>query len=360
MSGRIKHRAIDICDRRTSLRLEPQFWFWLRQIAVEQGSTAKALIEAVEKARTSRPVAQLGASRVCHALPARPPIGKSSVLKPRRININGHPTSFKLEPEYWQWLKEIAAEFGTTLKALIEAISATATSDRFLRRSVSLSPPTSTVILTRSTDAQAVWSRCAMVTELWDGREEDAAHKMVRAPPWLIGSSEPVSRARPAAPLHAFAGPTSLAESAMMKPSQDPDILRLRRNGRFWQTARITNVTNRRQAPQRDPEIEKLWPGHIIPSSMQMLEELLPRSLKLRHRRVLTPPAKRHQREPVGPNARWENCDLRWSDFNERPGEWHFVSLPVNQNVGDYLTSESRLTTLIPPASIAHESSYKS
>jgi predicted DNA-binding ribbon-helix-helix protein len=56
MSGRIQPRAIYICDRRTprrtSIRLEDQFWFWLRQIAAEQGTAAKALIEAVEKART--------------------------------------------------------------------------------------------------------------------------------------------------------------------------------------------------------------------------------------------------------------------------------------------------------------------
>jgi predicted DNA-binding ribbon-helix-helix protein len=47
----IKPRKIEIHDRQTSVRLEPQFWFYLRQIASEQGSTAKALIEAVEKAR---------------------------------------------------------------------------------------------------------------------------------------------------------------------------------------------------------------------------------------------------------------------------------------------------------------------
>ena len=60
--GRIKPRAIDIRDRRTSVRLEDQFWFWLRQIACEQGATAKALIEAVEKARIPPPVAKLGTS----------------------------------------------------------------------------------------------------------------------------------------------------------------------------------------------------------------------------------------------------------------------------------------------------------
>jgi predicted DNA-binding ribbon-helix-helix protein len=51
MPRRIKPRKIQICDRKTSVRLEPEFWFYLRQVAVEQGCTAKALIEAVEKAR---------------------------------------------------------------------------------------------------------------------------------------------------------------------------------------------------------------------------------------------------------------------------------------------------------------------
>ena len=36
-----------------------------------------------------------------------------------------------------------------------------------------------------------------------------------------------------------------------------------------------------RRFPKRDPEIEELYPGHLIPSSPQMLEELLRRSLKL-------------------------------------------------------------------------------
>ena len=49
MSGR--HRVITVLDRRTAIRLEDQFWFWLRQVAVEQGCTAKSLIEAVEKAK---------------------------------------------------------------------------------------------------------------------------------------------------------------------------------------------------------------------------------------------------------------------------------------------------------------------
>jgi predicted DNA-binding ribbon-helix-helix protein len=51
MPYRIKSRKIQIGDRQTSVRLEPQFHFWLRQVACEQGCTVKALIEAVDKAR---------------------------------------------------------------------------------------------------------------------------------------------------------------------------------------------------------------------------------------------------------------------------------------------------------------------
>ena len=43
-------------------------------------------------------------------------------VQPRRIIINGHPTSIRLEPAFWGWLREIAAECGMTAKALIEGI----------------------------------------------------------------------------------------------------------------------------------------------------------------------------------------------------------------------------------------------
>ena len=36
-----------------------------------------------------------------------------------------------------------------------------------------------------------------------------------------------------------------------------------------------------RRFPKRDPEIEAMYPGHFLPSSPQMLEELLRRSLEL-------------------------------------------------------------------------------
>jgi predicted DNA-binding ribbon-helix-helix protein len=54
------------------------------------------------------------------------------VLNPRRIDIHGRPASFRLEPEYWVWLKEIAAKTETTIKAIIEAIAATRNPHRSL------------------------------------------------------------------------------------------------------------------------------------------------------------------------------------------------------------------------------------
>ena len=36
-----------------------------------------------------------------------------------------------------------------------------------------------------------------------------------------------------------------------------------------------------RRFPKRDPEIEAMYPGHLLPSSPRMLEELLRRSLEL-------------------------------------------------------------------------------
>ena len=54
------------------------------------------------------------------------------MLNPRLIYIHGRPASFRLEPEYWDWLREIAARTGTTLKAIIEGIAATRSHNRSL------------------------------------------------------------------------------------------------------------------------------------------------------------------------------------------------------------------------------------
>ena len=43
----VKNRRIGIHGRQTSLRLEPEFWFWLRQIAAECGMTATQFIEGI-------------------------------------------------------------------------------------------------------------------------------------------------------------------------------------------------------------------------------------------------------------------------------------------------------------------------
>jgi hypothetical protein len=39
--------------------------------------------------------------------------------------------------------------------------------------------------------------------------------------------------------------------------------------------------TKDRRFPKRDPAIEAMYPGHLLPASPQMLEELLRRSLEL-------------------------------------------------------------------------------
>ena len=39
--------------------------------------------------------------------------------------MNGHPTSIRLEPAFWDMLRQVAAECGLTVKALIEGIVAT-------------------------------------------------------------------------------------------------------------------------------------------------------------------------------------------------------------------------------------------
>ena len=47
-----------------------------------------------------------------------------SHVQPRKIIINGHPTSIRLELAFWGWLREIAAECGMTAKAFIEGVVA--------------------------------------------------------------------------------------------------------------------------------------------------------------------------------------------------------------------------------------------
>ena len=50
----IKPRRIWVNGHQSSLRLEPEFWFYLRQVAAEQGRSAKSLIEGVVSAKDPR------------------------------------------------------------------------------------------------------------------------------------------------------------------------------------------------------------------------------------------------------------------------------------------------------------------
>ena len=45
-----------------------------------------------------------------------------SHVKPRKVINHGHPTSVRLEPAFWYWLRIIAAECGMTAKKFIECI----------------------------------------------------------------------------------------------------------------------------------------------------------------------------------------------------------------------------------------------
>jgi len=53
-------------------------------------------------------------------------------MKHRRIDIFGHQTSLALEPEYWDWMKEIMAKTGASLRDVVEAIAATKNPHRSL------------------------------------------------------------------------------------------------------------------------------------------------------------------------------------------------------------------------------------
>ncbi|MBM3525140.1 MAG: ribbon-helix-helix domain-containing protein [Alphaproteobacteria bacterium] len=48
-------------------------------------------------------------------------------IRKRSVSIAGHRSSVSLEPEFWEALKSIAAERGTSLDALVSEIDATRT-----------------------------------------------------------------------------------------------------------------------------------------------------------------------------------------------------------------------------------------
>jgi predicted DNA-binding ribbon-helix-helix protein len=53
-----------------------------------------------------------------------PGVRRISRIPPRKIIVCGRPTSIRLEPDFWQWLKEIAFLRQCTVRALIDAVAA--------------------------------------------------------------------------------------------------------------------------------------------------------------------------------------------------------------------------------------------
>jgi predicted DNA-binding ribbon-helix-helix protein len=62
--GRFRPHWIECGDRVTSVRIEPEFLFWARQIAAESGYTFKAFIGVIDKARD--PATSLSSAIRCY------------------------------------------------------------------------------------------------------------------------------------------------------------------------------------------------------------------------------------------------------------------------------------------------------
>jgi predicted DNA-binding ribbon-helix-helix protein len=135
--GRIKRQKIIINGRNTSLRLEPEFHWWLRQVACELRTTITGLIAEIDKARN--PDCSLSSTlRVfvtahLHDLPKPPrkpprsvrlPTGRL-IFKHRRVDLFGHQTSLRLELAYWDWIDEIRAKTGASLRDVLEGTALT-------------------------------------------------------------------------------------------------------------------------------------------------------------------------------------------------------------------------------------------
>ena len=147
MPSHVKPRKVIIHGHPTSVRLEPAFWYWLRIIAAECGMTAKKFIECIRIAHPNDPLSSTlrvqitnyfysqsprtgfvdpeskFAFRIERPRKSRKRRGRMpSHVKPRKVIIHGHPTSVRLEPAFWYWLRIIAAECGMTAKKFIECI----------------------------------------------------------------------------------------------------------------------------------------------------------------------------------------------------------------------------------------------
>jgi predicted DNA-binding ribbon-helix-helix protein len=59
-------------------------------------------------------------------------------VKPHKFIIHGHPTSVRLERQFWYLLRMIAAEHGMTVRTFIEAVHAATAADRPLSSALRL------------------------------------------------------------------------------------------------------------------------------------------------------------------------------------------------------------------------------
>jgi predicted DNA-binding ribbon-helix-helix protein len=122
MSRRYRPITIHVGRQQTTLRIEPEYRYWLRQAAYEQNLTARDWLRKV--ARTKSPQQSLSSAiriaviRHFHDHP------RGRCMKCERITVFGHVTSLALEKEHWQWLREIARATRTSQRQLIEHIAA--------------------------------------------------------------------------------------------------------------------------------------------------------------------------------------------------------------------------------------------
>jgi hypothetical protein len=84
--------------------------------------------------------------------------------------------------------------------------------------------------------------------------------------------------------VHRAVNSNSYTKTVARSPNSSLSVTPPRQNKRRRYIRAVFGPKDRR-FPKRDPEIEAMYPGHCIPSSPQMLEELLRRSLELEQSR---------------------------------------------------------------------------
>jgi hypothetical protein len=87
--------------------------------------------------------------------------------------------------------------------------------------------------------------------------------------------------------MSAFVNSNTSNKTGARSPNSSLSVTRFSQNKRRRYIRAVFGPKDRR-FPKRDPEIEAMYPGHLLPSSSQMLEELLRRSLELERSVIAT------------------------------------------------------------------------